>query len=159
MHSPVTVCPIYLRVVIKFESFKMSSATYLSQRVLDSYFTVFCSCTKMSSWTRMERVFLLTKGCGEGGEAGREERCQGPRSCRWNFVCAVSLDPAVDVPPQLSDCFSHSLNKSFSLDVKPSLSFFSPGLYLPPKRPWELGRGVGKGRPRVNQRRGLWAPV
>lgn len=62
---------LFMYVVIKFEILKCPvQLIYPSE--LGIHFTVFWPCTDMASWTRKERVFLLTKGCGW---VGREERC------------------------------------------------------------------------------------
>lgn len=86
----------------------------------------------------MERVFLLTKGwLGVGGKKDvRDPEVVAGILYLLLFLLTLQLMYL----SQLSDCSLISLNKTFSLDVKPSLSFFSPGLDSPPKKPWELGR-------------------
>jgi hypothetical protein len=75
----------------------------------------------MSTRAKMERK----EQRATGGLGGKKGMAVAQKICQY-FIFPVSFDPVVDVSPHLR-LLSHSLNKTFSLDMKPSQSFFSPG--------------------------------
>lgn len=121
LHSLVIVCPIYLCVVIKFESFKMSSATDLSH-IKDSFHSFLL--TLQDVWPDQNGGVSVQRSVGGWGARGKKDVLGTLRSSLGLCICWCFLWPLGLMHLPNLRMLSHSLNKTFPLDVN------SP--YLPP---------------------------